>query len=99
MKKVVLVLGLATLFSCQKEEIKTNEQSSQEVQQDCNCDRIVDVKKFYIVGDAQSNDPSGFYHCPITTINDCNKMQKFRSFNFKNEYSIPKVGDCYNMGY
>lgn len=24
MKKVVLVLGLATLFSCQKEEIKPN---------------------------------------------------------------------------
>jgi hypothetical protein len=99
MKKVLLVLGLVTMFSCQKEEIKTNEQSNQETQQDCNCDRVVAVKKFYIVGDAQSSDPSGTYHCPITTINDCSEIQKDRSFNFKNEYSIPKVGECYDMGY
>ena len=95
MKRELLVLGLASMFSCEKENVS---QSNNQTVEDCNCDRIVDIKKFYIVGDAQSSDPSGTYYCPITTINDCNKMQKFRDFHFKNEYNIPKVGDCYDMG-
>ena len=102
MKKVLLVLGLATLFSCQKEEINSSEQSSQEVQQDCNCDRIVSIKVFNMIGDAQSGTSSYFW-CHITTINDCNKMQKFREFNYSKDYytkeQLPKVGDCHSMGY
>jgi len=81
MKRVLLVLGLAALFSCDKEEIKPNEQSNQENTQDCNCDRIVSIKVFNMIGDAQSGTSSYFW-CHITTINDCNKMQKFREFNY-----------------
>jgi len=95
MKRVLLVLGLATMFSCEKENIS---QSNNQTEENCDCDRIVGIKKFYIVGDAQSSNTSGTYFCPITTINDCNKMQKDRSFNFKNESSIPKVGECFDMG-
>ena len=95
--KKVLLLGLAVSFltSCYKEVTPPSEET---VEEDCFCDRVVGIKKFYIVGDAQSNDPSGSYYCPITTINDCNKMQKNRAFSFKHESSIPKVGDCFDMG-
>ena len=93
MKRILFITALF-LMSCEKEEIT----AEVEITEDCNCDRIVDVKKFFIVGDAQSNDPSGTYYCPITTINDCNKLQKYRDFNFKKESYIPKVGDCFNMG-
>ncbi len=93
MKKILLLSLIA--LSCNKE---LDTPSNETVVENCNCDRIVSIKKFYIVGDAQSNDPSGTYSCHITTINDCNKMQKFRSFSFKNESSIPKVDECYGMG-
>jgi len=96
MKKVLLVLGLGlAILSCEKEDISQNNNQTVE---DCNCDRIVSNKVFNMIGDAQSGTSSYFW-CHITTINDCNKMQKFREFNFNNESSIPKVGDCYKMGY
>ena len=98
MKRILFITALL-LMSCEKEEIQPNAQDSQEtIVVDCNCDRVVAIKKFYIVGDAQSSDPSGTYYCPITTINDCSEIQKNRSFSFKNESSIPKVGECYDMG-
>ena len=105
MKKILLLLGLAIIFSCDKEEIKKNEENIQQNEeniQDCNCDRIVDIKVFNIVGSIESGT-SSFFACYITTINDCNKMQKTRSFNYSKDYythdQLPKVGDCHDMGY
>ena len=98
MKKVLLVLGLVTMFSCNKENVS---QSNNQTVEDCDCDRIVSNKVFNMIGDAQSGTSSYFW-CHITTINDCNKMQKDRSFNYSKDYytkdELPKVGNCHNIG-
>ena len=96
MKRILFITTLL-LMSCEKEEVQPNAQDSQETTLvDCDCDRVVAIKKFYIIGTPES--PQGSYYCPITTINDCSEIQKNRSFSFKNESSIPKVGECYDMG-
>ena len=97
MKRILLITSLF-LMSCEKEEVEPINQTVE----NCDCDRIVDIKKFNMVGDAQTGESSYFW-CHITTINDCNKIQKFKKFSYSMNYytkeQLPNIGDCQNMGY
>lgn len=102
MKRILFITTLL-LMSCEKEELQPNTQDSQATtSENCNCDRIVDIKTFNMIGDAQSGTSSYFW-CHITTINDCSKMQKFREFDYSKDYytqsQLPKIGNCHDMGY
>lgn len=91
----IMVASFLLLYSCQKQDVTPS--NNETTIENCDCDRIVDIKVFYVIGTPEK--PEGVYHCPITTINDCNKMQKFREFNYKDKSMIPKVGNCHPMGY
>jgi hypothetical protein len=85
MKKLAL-LFLAVLFiSCSAEE------STQPVV-DCNCDRIVQINTFNVVGTPQN--PALNYYSVYTTINDCTQIQREKTHNTTNPDLVPKIGDC-----
>lgn len=76
MKKLFIILALV---GCQK----NNPQPDPEPQLDCNCDRVVEVYSFNILGTM---------HGHYTTINDCTQIQ--REHEFTGAGNKPNVGDC-----
>lgn len=78
MKKLFSILALATVLSCTPEPA--------DVKKDCNCNRVVDVISYSVVG---TNSGKTYYY-KYTTINDCSGLQRSSGFGFDN----PKIGDC-----
>lgn len=85
MKKLLLLLGMFAVISCSKPE-------SEEVKTDCNCDRIVEIVNYNIVGNAQS--PALKYYSNYTTINDCTQIQRSKTSSTTIFSLIPKKGQC-----
>jgi len=83
--KKLLLLGMFAVISCSKPE-------SEEVKTDCNCDRIVEIVNYNIVGNAQS--PALKYYSNYTTINDCTQIQRSKTSSTTNKSLIPKKGQC-----
>jgi hypothetical protein len=87
MKKLAL-LFLAVLFiSCSADET-----SNPTPPVDCNCDRIVQINTFNVVGTPQN--PALNYYSVYTTINDCTQIQREKTHNTTNPNLVPKLGDC-----
>jgi hypothetical protein len=87
MKKILLLIVASFILACSKDETP-----SAKATQDCNCDRIVEVSTFNVVGTAST--PSISYYSIITTINDCTRVQKNKNNTTTFFEQIPKVGDC-----
>ena len=86
MKKLAL-LFLAVLFiSCSADEVTTTTEPN------CNCDRIVQINTFNVVGTPQN--PALNYYSVYTTINDCTQIQREKTHNTTNPDLVPKIGDC-----
>lgn len=85
MKNALYLLLTATLFSCTADEIQEEEPTL-----DCDCDRIVDIATFNIVGSPVT------YYSIYTTINDCTGIQREHSSSTPYANLIPQEGDCKN---
>ena len=83
--KKLLLLGVFVMVSCNKPEV-------QEVNADCNCDRVVETVTYNSVGNSQN--PGIVYYTNYTTINDCTKIQRSKTHNTSNFSLIPKKGQC-----
>jgi exo-beta-1,3-glucanase (GH17 family) len=86
MKKLLLLAAALLFISCSKEE------DVEEDQLDCNCDRVVEVNTFNVVGTPQN--PALNYHSVFITINDCSGIQRQKTHNTTNINLVPKIGEC-----
>jgi hypothetical protein len=86
MKKLAL-LSVLLIIGCSSDEV-TNPTPPV----DCNCDRIVQINTFNVVGTPQN--PALNYHSVYTTINDCTQIQREKTHNTTNPDLVPKIGDC-----
>ena len=66
MKKLALVILGLTLFSCTPDKIE-------EKKKDCNCNRVVSVVSFNLIGSGSSPGTTMYQY---TTINDCTGLQR-----------------------
>ena len=87
MKKLLLLSVLFIATSCSK---TANEEKV--LTADCNCDRIVALTTFNILGTPMN--PAITYHTVYTTINDCSQIQKQKTHNTTFTSAIPKLGEC-----
>lgn len=85
MKKIIVILTVF-IFSCEKEEVQPNTQTTQTVE-DCNCDRVVSSNSF--------NLPGGGKFGNYTTVNDCTNQTKDREWSTDFGQTQPVVGTCY----
>lgn len=86
MKKLAL-LFLALLFiSCSTDEATTTTEPN------CNCDRVVEVNTFQVVGTPQN--PALNYYSVYTTINDCTQVQRRKEYTTTNPDLSPKLNEC-----
>jgi hypothetical protein len=89
MKKILLLVTLAIgMMACSTDDAPTTPTTPV----DCNCDRVVEVNTFNVVGTPQN--PSITYHSVYITINDCTQIQRQKTHNTIFAAEIPKVGDC-----
>jgi hypothetical protein len=92
---VSFLFSICFLFvsaSCQDETPEPNNPI-----EDCNCDRVMEHTKFYVVGNAQANPPSpGFYSGTYVLINDCSGVQYNGNWSSANGDSEPVNGECYS---
>lgn len=86
MKKIALILAATLIFGCSADDTSTEPQAN------CNCDRVVEVTTFNVIGTPQN--PAITYHSIITTVNDCTQVQKTKTFDTTNQLAIPKKGEC-----
>jgi hypothetical protein len=85
MKKLLLVLGMFTMFSCSKT-------AADEAVVNCNCDKVVEKTTFNVVGTPQN--PAIQFHTLYTTINECTHTQKSKTYDTTNSALIPQIGQC-----
>ena len=86
MKKIFSIILLSiVLSSCSKS-------SPTEVTPDCNCDKVVEVATFNVVGTPQQ--PALQYHSVYTTINECTHIQKSKTYDTTDATLIPTKGQC-----
>ena len=88
MKRVFIFIALF-LASCHKDIQQPNNNTL-----DCDCDRVMEHTKFYIVGDAQTGKP-GFYFGTYVLINDCSEVQYNGEWNTSYGDKEPINGQCY----
>ena len=86
MKKLALLLLALLFIACSTDQPTTNTEPN------CNCDRIVQINTFNVVGTPQN--PALNYYSVYTTINDCTQIQREKSSSTTNPDLIPKIGDC-----
>lgn len=86
--KKLLVLALLALASCSPET--TTEEITPTP--DCDCDRVVEVNTFTVVGTPQN--PALNYYSVYITINDCTQVQKRKEYTTTNPDLSPKVNQC-----
>lgn len=82
MKKLLLFIMFATLFSCSSDE------PTQEDTLDCSCDRVVQTISFNIVNAYPNTGHTTQYK--YTTINDCTGIQREYGLTSK----VFQIGDC-----
>lgn len=86
MKKLALLLLAVLFISCSADEASSNNEP------DCNCDRVVEVNTFTVVGTPQN--PALNYYSVYTTINDCTQIQRQKTFTTTNPNLSPKLNEC-----
>lgn len=86
MKKLALLLLAVLFISCSADEASSNNEP------DCNCDRVVEVNTFTIVGTPQN--PALNYYSVYITINDCTQIQRQKTFTTTNPNLSPKLNEC-----
>ena len=86
MKKLALLLLAVLFISCSTDEASSNNEP------DCNCDRVVEVNTFTVVGTPQN--PALNYYSVYTTINDCTQIQRQKTFTTTNPNLSPKLNEC-----
>ena len=87
MKKLLLItlaVGISACSSDQQEE-DTN-------QPNCDCDRVVEVNTFQVVGTPQN--PAISYYSVYTTINDCTQIQRQKNFTTTDPSMSPQLNQC-----
>jgi hypothetical protein len=87
MKKTLFLAIAFGIISCTQDDT-TNDTSNL----DCNCDRVVQVNTFHVVGTIQQ--PEMLYFSTYTTINDCTQIQREKTFNTTNSSLSPQIGQC-----
>lgn len=87
MKKIFLILSILFFMSCTNEEPEI-----QTPQQDCNCDRVVEVNTFNIPGTPEN--PILSYYSVYITINDCTYVQKRKTHNTYYLNQVPQLNQC-----
>jgi hypothetical protein len=87
MKKILLFTLSIFIVACSQEDSSNNSNEP-----NCNCDRVVQVSTFNVVGTPQN--PSINYYSVYTTINDCTQIQREKTFNTTNSNLIPQIGQC-----
>jgi hypothetical protein len=94
MKKLVLVLGLATLFSCEKEEVS---------KKNCGCNKVTSIDRLsskYEVKGIYGNQISvgSKIGVRIITQNECSNEVRIKDTVYWEDQldRISKVGTCYS---
>lgn len=88
MKKLILTAFAFALFSCTPEEMII-----EPTPLDCDCDRVVELFRFNIVGTVE--DPAVVTVTYYTTINDCTKVQKQKEHSTTNPSTSPQLDECW----
>jgi hypothetical protein len=83
--KKILILILITFVSC-----TPNIETTAPI--DCDCDRVVSVYTFNVIGTPQN--PDMVYFSNYTTINDCTQIQKEKTLNTTVQNQVPVLGQC-----
>ena len=86
MKKLFLFILAIGIVACSQEEPNNPDEPN------CECDRVVEVFTFNIIGTPQN--PATNYYSTYTTINDCTQIQREKTFNTTNPSLSPQVGQC-----
>ena len=87
MRKILLLTLAISMVAC------SNDENVQEEQQlNCNCDRVVQVNTFNVIGTPQN--PATNYYSIYTTINDCTQIQREKTFTTTNPTLSPTLGQC-----
>ena len=87
MKKIILILGLATLFSCEKEEVKKD---------NCKCDKIYKIEQ----GDTYINSSYDVFYTNIFyTKNECSGQKLKFDKKIESIYldKMQQIGDCFDL--
>jgi hypothetical protein len=87
MKKLFLIALAIGMIACSQDDSSNNTEEP-----NCNCDRIVQINTFNVIGTPQN--PATNYHSVYTTINDCTQIQREKTFNTTNPNLVPRLGDC-----
>lgn len=86
MKKTFLLLSFV-LLSCNPDEPE-----EQTPALDCNCDKVVEVSTFNVIGTPQN--PAINYYSVYTTINVCTQIQRQKTFTTTISTQSPQIGQC-----
>jgi hypothetical protein len=86
MKKLLLSTLAIFMVSCSQDDTSNTPTA------DCNCDRVVQVNTFGVIGTVES--PGMHYFSTYTTINDCTQIQREKTFNTTNQSLSPQLGQC-----
>ena len=86
MKKVLLLLSFV-LLSC-----NPNDPEQPTPPQNCDCDKVVEVATFNVVGTPQN--PAINYYSVYTTINVCTQIQRQKNFTTTVSSQSPQIGQC-----
>jgi len=85
--KKYLVLALAIgMVAC------SNDDQPETPQQNCDCDKVVEVATFNVVGTPQN--PAMNYYSVYTTINVCTQIQRQKTFTTTVSSQSPQLGQC-----
>lgn len=87
MRKLLLITLAIGMLACSQEE-----NSEEQQQLDCNCDRVVQVQTFNVIGTPEN--PATNYYSVYTTINDCTQVQREKTFTTTNPQLSPTLGQC-----
>ena len=88
MKKLALLLLSVLFISCSTDEVTPEPTPTPS----CNCDRVVEVNTFTVVGTPQN--PALNYYSVYITINDCTQIQRQKTFTTTNPNLSPKLNEC-----
>ena len=89
MKKLLLLTLAIGMMACSNDEAVTTPQPPP---LDCNCDKVVEVATFNVVGTPQN--PAMNYYSVYTTINVCTQIQRQKTFTTTVLSQSPQIGQC-----
>ena len=86
MKKLLLITLAVSISAC------SSDQQEESTQPNCDCDRVVEVNTFQIVGTPQN--PTISYYSVYTTINDCTQIQRQKNYTTTDPSMSPQLNQC-----